>query len=221
MPLDTDRTVQFFFDPVSPYAWLASREIGRLQAAGLEVDCRPILFAGMLKAHGQKGPAEIPAKRNYVFADVVRSAVQRGLPFKGPPGHPFNPLRALRMCVALEERKERLAFAIAVCAAAWEQGEDVSDAAVLGRVAQSCGLAHRQLDAAAEQADIKARLADATGAAIEEGVFGVPTFRFNGELFWGADRIDALLWRLKHPARDEGLLEDFLRRGPLAQRKGV
>ncbi|MES2048605.1 MAG: 2-hydroxychromene-2-carboxylate isomerase [Pseudomonadota bacterium] len=214
-------TVQFYFDPISPFAWLASRDLQRLQEAGVQIDCRPVLFAGLLNAHGQKGPAEIPAKRVYTFHDVLRQATQHGYIFKGPPSHPFNPLRALRMCIALADAQERLRFAQALMIACWEQGADLSDAKVLDEIAQAAGFDGR-LSAAADMPEVKEKLLLATENAIKNGIFGVPTFVLGKELFWGSDRIDALLWRLDHP--DEALLEseilqDFLQRGASAQRR--
>ena len=219
MKKEINQTVQFYFDPVSPFSWLASRELPRLQAADLRIDCQPVLFAGLLNAHGQKGPAEIPAKRVYTFHDVVRIAQQRGYPFQGPPTHPYNPLRALRMCVALTDADERLRMACALLRACWEQGRDLSDLTALLQIAAESGLEARQLGAAIEIPAVKAALKSATEDAIKLGIFGVPTFVLNGELFWGADRIDALLWRLEHPANDLKALDHFLQRGASASRK--
>jgi 2-hydroxychromene-2-carboxylate isomerase len=212
-------TVTFYFDPVSPYAWLANEAIARIEATGAQVMFQPVLFAALLNAHGNIGPAELPAKRRYIFRDVMREAARAGLGFKGPPGHPFNPLLALRMCLALTRQHERRNFAVAVMKACWEQGEDVSDADVLQRVAASCGLDGPALQAAAQQGANKMLLATDTEQAIADGVFGVPTFRVGDELFWGADRIDALLLHLQSSRIDERALADFLARPPLAERK--
>jgi 2-hydroxychromene-2-carboxylate isomerase len=97
MNTDDNLTVQFYFDPISPYAWLAARDFPRLQAAGLQIDCKPVLFAGLLNAHGQKGPAEIPAKRVYTFYDVVRTAHRAAtrLPVSGAAQPSFQPLTPL------------------------------------------------------------------------------------------------------------------------------
>jgi 2-hydroxychromene-2-carboxylate isomerase len=212
------RQVEFWFDPISPYAWLATHSLARLEQAGARVRFVPVLFAGLLKAHGNLGPAEVPAKRSYLFRDVMREAARRGIPFAGPPGHPFNPLTALRMCTALSDDAERRALALALIAGCWEGGEDISDAAVLARLADAAGFDGQELVERAAAPAVKQALAAATDAAIGDGIFGVPTFRLDGELFWGGDRIETLLWRLDGGAIDEEQLEKFLARPPLAQR---
>jgi 2-hydroxychromene-2-carboxylate isomerase len=217
--MPTTPIVTFYFDPVSPYAWLASKALARIEAAGAQLVFQPVLFAALLNAHGNSGPAEIPAKRAYIFRDVMREAARARLAFKGPPGHPFNPLQALRMCLALTRQDERRRFALAVMSACWEQGEDVSDGAVLLKIAAACGLSGPTMQAAAAQPGTKMQLAGDTERAIADGVFGVPTFRYDGELFWGADRIDALLARLQGQVIDEQALAAFLARAPLAERK--
>ena len=214
-------TVRCYADPVSPYAWLGLRELGRLEAAGARIVVHPVLFAGLLNAHGNIGPAEVPAKRRYLFRDVMREAARRGLPFAGPPGHPFNPLLALRMCTALADDAARGALLMAFTCATWERGADLMDEATLTGLADEKGLDGAGLLAAAQTPAVKQALADATAQAVTDGVFGVPTFRLDGdsELFWGADRIDALLWRMQGHAIDEDALREFVGREPMAQRK--
>jgi 2-hydroxychromene-2-carboxylate isomerase len=212
----------FYFDPVSPYAWLAARGLDRVeQAAGGPVRVVPVLFAGLLNAHGSLGPAEIPAKRRYLFRDVMREAARRGLAFAGPPGHPFNPLSGLRMCTAVAGEADRRVLALAFMVGCWERGADLMDESVLVRLADEAGLDGAALLAAAHTPAVKQELAEATARAVAEGVFGVPTFRIEGdaELFWGGDRVDALLWRLQGNGIDEEALDEFLARKPLAQRK--
>jgi 2-hydroxychromene-2-carboxylate isomerase len=215
-------TVRCYADPVSPYAWLALRDLGRVEAAGVRVVMVPVLFAGLLNAHGNIGPAEVEAKRRYLFRDIMREAVRRGLPFAGPPGHPFNPLTALRMCTALADEAARGRLLVAFTCATWERGENLMDEPTLVRLADEAGLDGTALLAAARAPVVKQALADATALAVADGVFGVPTFRVenDGELFWGADRLDALLWRLRGNGIAEDALREFLSRAPLARRTG-
>jgi 2-hydroxychromene-2-carboxylate isomerase len=214
------RSVKFYFDPVSPYSWLAARQLERLDATGAEVDVQPILFAAVLQAHGTKGPAEIASKRAYTMRDVLRIAARLGLPISGPPTHPFNPLRALRMCIAIDDAAQRRRFGIALLEGAWERGVDLTDDAMLIELAMSCELPGETLLSRANDGAIKQRLVDATQSAVAAGVFGVPTFAVGDELFWGEDRIDALLWRMQGHTIDESLLASVLARPASAVRRG-
>ncbi len=214
------KPVLFYFDPVSPYAWLASLQFPRLEAAGLAIDARPTLFAGLLGKHGTLGPAEVPAKRSYLFRDVMREAVALGRTMAGPPAHPFVPLRALRMCAAVDDVAARLRLTVALLDAAWADGRDITDAAELATVASACGLDGAALVARTEEPAVKERLVAATNEAAARGVFGVPTFELAGEFFWGADRIEALLRRAGGEPFDDAYLASVLARPMAAKRKG-
>ncbi|MEO7495642.1 MAG: 2-hydroxychromene-2-carboxylate isomerase [Massilia sp.] len=210
--------VTVYVDPVSPYVWLGVQAISAIEEAGATVELQPVLFAAMLDAHGTTGPAEVDVKRRYMFRDVMRQAALLGLPFRGPPGHPFNTLLALRMSLAIEARDERRRFTLALISAAWERGLDISDAAVLVNIANNCRLDGAALLAAAGEAPVKQRLRSDTEQAIADGVFGVPTFRLGDELFWGGDRVATLLAYMQGSRIDATALAEFLSRPPLAQR---
>lgn len=209
--------VEFYFDPVSPYAWLAMEQVDKLMSTGARLECRPILFAALLNAFGTKGPAEIPTKRAYAFCDVMRQAKRLGLPFLGPLNHPFNPLAALRVMWAVEE-VQRLHLARRLFEAVWRRGVDIGDQSKLRAVLTAEGFDADTLCAACAAPAIKDRLRDATQQAIDAGIFGVPTFRLHNEIFWGADRIDTVLWALRGGTIDTALYQDVLARPAGARR---
>lgn len=189
--------LRFLFDFVSPYAYLAWHRVHAIAAAhGRQVEPVPVLFAGLLAAHGHKGPAEIAAKRRYVFVDCVRIARAHGVPFGPPPAHPFNPLVALR-AVGIAPPASRRALIDALYAAVWGgDGGGIDAEDKVARVADGCGLDGAALVAAAASPAAKAILRDATDAAIAAGVFGVPMVLVDGAMFWGNDalpHLDALL----------------------------
>lgn len=174
-------SLDFYFDFISPYAYLGWTQIHAL-AARHDREVRPIpaLFAAMLKHSGTLGPAEIPAKRAYIFKDTLRTARAFGVPFSAPPTHPFNPLLALRVATAEPSRE----VIDALYGAVWGGGGGVETEAA---ITTALGARGAELVAAANDPVTKQKLRDATEAAIGAGVFGVPTVMADGELFWGVD----------------------------------
>ncbi len=214
----TSTIVEFYFDPVSPYAWLAMEQVDRIIDAGGHIICRPILFAALLDASATKGPAEVPAKRAYVFRDVMRQAKRLNLPFRGPPCHPFNPLAALRAIHAIEGDAQRLALARHLLVAVWREGIDVADPDGLAGVLARSGFDANAVRAASATPEVKLRLRSDTQKAIDVGVFGVPTFRLHDELFWGADRVETVVWALKGGDIDDAFYARVLNRPVAAER---
>ncbi|TKD09448.1 2-hydroxychromene-2-carboxylate isomerase [Polyangium fumosum] len=187
------RTVRFYFDVISPYVWLAWTQIHEVEArTGARFDLQPVLFAGLLQANGNKGPAEIASKRVHLLQDVARWAMTLKLRCAGPPAHPFNPLKAQRMCAALDDPDARRRLAGALIVATWENGRDLMNDAELRAIADEAGLDGAALLAAADDPAVKERLRQNTEQALAEGVFGVPTFLVEDQIFWGNDRLGFL-----------------------------
>jgi 2-hydroxychromene-2-carboxylate isomerase len=189
--------VRFYFDFLSPYAYLAWTQIdGLADRHGREVEPVPILFAALLGAHGTKGPAEIPAKRVYVWKDVLRTARVLGVPLATPPAHPFNPLLALRVSSIEMPRAERRRLVDALYRATWGGGPGVTDPEVVARIATGAGFDGPALVRTAATDAVKARLKAQTDEALAHGAFGVPSLLVDGELFWGYDSLGHVERRL-------------------------
>src|SRR6187399_1676421 len=197
----------FYFDYVSPFAYLASLRVEAIGARlGERVDPRPVLFAGLLNHFGQLGPAEVAPKRRWAFRRALRRADQLGVRLRPPPFHPFNPLLALRVTQATPE-EQRWSVIHALFEAAWATGAGVEQAADI-REALRGGLVDAEpLLHDASTDPVKGALRAATERAIEEGVFGVPTCLLQGELYWGEDTLDDMLLEIESggPHPDERL----------------
>lgn len=187
-------SIVWYFDFISPFAWLQWPRIKEL-AQTQPVTLRPILFAGVLDRVGQKGPAEIPAKREFSYRYVLWRAQQAGQPLRFPPKHPFNPLAALRLCIAAGSD---VRATDAIFDWIWGQGQVADTIEALAPVAQQLGIA----DPAAAVADpaVKAQLKANFDAAMAENLFGVPTLSIDGRLFWGGDAHDFAMAYLRNPA---------------------
>lgn len=185
----------FYFDFVSPYAWIAWTQVHAIaEQNDRSVDAIPVLFAGLLDAHGTKGPAEIPAKRAYTFRDAYRKAHRLGLPeLRLPPSHPFNPLLALRVvscAAAATDAAARRRLIDSLFEATWVAGTGIETPDAVSTAAQRAGLDGDALVRAAQEPEAKQRLRTATDGAVARGVFGVPTILVDGEVFWGTDSLE-------------------------------
>jgi 2-hydroxychromene-2-carboxylate isomerase len=186
------RAAIWYFDFVSPFAYIGLHRLKELPG-DLQIEYRPVLFAGLLKHWGQKGPAELPSKRRYTYRWTHWWASSLGLPFRYPAGHPFNPLHHLRLAIACGSKPEAVRR---IFDAVWTTGADATDPARFAALLRELEVKAEDLD----KPEIKNALRTSTEQAVGRGVFGVPTLEVEGELFWGADSIGFLRAFLADPA---------------------
>ncbi len=181
----------WYFDFVSPYSYLQFEAYPELVASA---ELRPVLFAGLLNHWGGKGPAEVPAKRLQTYRYTYWIAGQHGIAMTYPPAHPFNPIPALRLAVALDSE---FAAVKTIFEFIWKEGRSLADE--WPALAAHLGFTAAAADAMIAESRVKEALAANGRAAIARGVYGVPTFDTCKELFWGLDATDMLLDYLEHP----------------------
>ncbi len=188
--------VAWYFDFISPFAYLHWQKVRPL-IAELAIEPVPVLFAAILNAHGQKGPAEIPGKREFTYRHVLWQARREGIPLRAPPAHPFNPIPALRLCIAAGSAPEAID---AIYQWIWAQGRAGDSAEALQPVLQRLGVTPEALGSDKVKQTLRAN----TDAALAAGVFGVPTLAVGDALFWGNDVHEFALEAIADPA----LLDD-------------
>lgn len=171
----------WYFDFISPFSYLQLRKV-REWRKRFDIVPVPIAFGAVLKHHGQLGPAEIPGKREFTYRFVQWQADHAGIPLRFPPAHPFNPLTALRLCIAAGATWESIQT---IFGHIWRDGRDGSCAAGLADVGATLGI--DDVESATATAEVKNRLRGNTENAIAAGVFGVPTLHVGNQLFWGND----------------------------------
>jgi 2-hydroxychromene-2-carboxylate isomerase len=171
----------WYFDFISPFSYL---QLGKVHEWRQRLDIAPvpIAFGAVLKHHGQLGPAEIPGKRAFTYRFVQWQADCAGTTLRFPPAHPFNPLAALRLCIAAGATWGSVT---AIFNHIWRDGRAATNAADLVDVGHALGIV--DVEAAINAAEVKAQLRTNTQNALAAGVFGVPTLHIGDELFWGND----------------------------------
>lgn len=191
-------TIDWYFDFVSPFAYLANESLRRLPEH-VTLNYRPVLFAGLLNHWESKGPAEIREKRRCTYRYIQWLAAIEGIDLRFPSAHPFNPLPLLRLSIALGNRPDVVQ---AIFRFVWRDGKLPQDIHAWRNLAVA--LDAPNADELIADPQVKAELLANGDRAIELGVFGVPTLVVNGELFWGYDALDFAIHFLNDPA----VLED-------------
>ena len=183
------KTITFYLDFISPYAWLAFHALPQaLQGISHRIVYKPVLFGAMLKHHGQLGPAEIPAKRDWTYRQVLWLARQQGCELTMPAAHPFNPLGLLRLAVACDAGGEPNRYVCEqVFRHVWCGGQDAADAQ---RLADLSARLQPARDPASPE--VKHDLQAHTAEALERNLFGVPSFVVDDKVFWGQDALPML-----------------------------
>lgn len=185
------RRLEYFFDYVSPYSYLANSQIPALvRETGAELVYRPMLLGGVMQATGNQPPATLPARGTYMPVDIGRWLRRYGLPFNFNPAFPMKTVTALRAALAAQEQGVFPAYHEALFRAAWVDRVNLGDAASLRDVIAKAGLNAEKLLARAESDEIKERLKANTAEAVARGAFGAPTFFVGEEMFFGNDRLD-------------------------------
>ena len=178
-----------YLDFISPYAYLAFEKLPEaLMGHSYRMTYKPILFAALLKHHGQLGPAEIAPKRDWTYRQVLWQAHVQGVDLQLPASHPFNPLALLRLAVACQaDGLPNRYVCETIFRHVWQGGAQATDPLRLQALTETLAPAR-----AVNSDEVKAQLKANTDEALALGVFGVPTFAVEGKLFWGLDALPML-----------------------------
>ena len=195
------KRISFYLDFISPYAWLAFQKLPEsLMGLSYSVRYKPVLLGAILKHHGQLGPAEIPAKRDWTYRHVLWLAQRDGVELTMPATHPFNPLGLLRLALACDATGEPNRYQCeTIFRHVWCGGADAADGARLRALTEQLTPQRNPADAA-----VKDQLKTNTEEAIAAGVFGVPAYEVDGKLFWGYDALPMLADYLRGDAWFDG-----------------
>ncbi|KUY60419.1 2-hydroxychromene-2-carboxylate isomerase [Burkholderia sp. RF2-non_BP3] len=212
--MNTARTATWYFDFVSPFAYLQQERFDPLPPAAA-YEPKPIVLGALLAHWGQKAPAEIAAKRIFTYRHAQYRADKLGIPFRMPPAHPFNPIRPLRLAIAMGNTPDAIRR---IFRHIWRDGQDVSTPDGFAALCKAVGFPEGVT--AVEAQPVKDALRANTDQAIAHGVFGVPTFELDGDLFWGDDATDMFVdcatsraWLDSPEVRRISALPEGIRRG--------
>ena len=185
---------EFYFDFISPYSFLAHKEIRKIEnKARIKIIYKPILLGGLHNLHGIKAPAFIPAKAKHMIRDCKLIAERNSVKFKFNSYFPIKSLNLMRGVLVAEEDNIKKYYIDSIFNSIWQDGLNMNDEIVIQKVLKNLNVNPKTFSLRSTSSLIKDSLRKKTSEAFDKGIFGAPTFVSNNKIFWGQDRIEFAL----------------------------
>jgi len=185
---------EFYFDFISPYSYLAHKELGKIEKKNsIRIKYKPILLGGLHNLHGIKAPAFIPAKAKHMIRDCKLIAEKNNTKFKFNSYFPIRSLNLMRGVLVAEEDNCMHHYIDNIFNSIWQDGLNLNDENVLQKILKNLNINPKTFLLRVGSSSIKDLLRKKTNDAFEKGIFGAPTFVSNNKIFWGQDRIEFVL----------------------------
>ena len=184
----------FYFDFISPYSFLAHKEIRKIEnKLKIKIEYKPILLGGLHNLHGIKAPAFIPAKAKHMIRDCKLIAERNNVKFKFNSYFPIRSLNLMRGVLVAEEDNIKNYYVDNIFNTIWQDGLNMNDKIIIEKILKNLNVNPKTFALRSASSLIKESLRKKTSEAYEKGIFGAPTFVSNNKIFWGQDRIEFAL----------------------------
>ena len=184
----------FFFDFISPYSYLAHKQIRKLEKENnIKINYKPILLGGLHKLAGVTAAAFIPSKTKYMIRDCKMIAEKHNIKFKFNTNFPINSITLMRGVFFAQKEKKLSKYIDFFFDAYWKEGLNLNNDKILNSILTSLNIDFNEFHSITSGQKIKNKLIDETNDAYNKGVFGAPSFIVNNKLFWGQDRLEFVL----------------------------
>ena len=188
------KSFDFYFDFVSPYSFLAHKEIIKIEKKNsVKIKYKPILLGGLHNLHGIKAPAFIPAKAKHMIRDCKLIAEKNKIKFKFNSYFPIRSLNLMRGVLIAEEDNYKSYYIDSIFNAIWQDGLNMNDENIIQKILKNLNVNPKTFLLRSASSSIKDSLRKKTSEAYEKGIFGAPSFVSNNKIFWGQDRIEFAL----------------------------
>ena len=186
------KSIDFYFDFISPYSYLAHKKIKVFKEKGIGFNYKPILVGGLHNLQGITAPAFIKPKLNHMIQDCNLFSKKDNLNFIWNSNFPINSLSLMRGYLFVENNKKESYLDI-MFDGYWKDNLDISKEENLIKLLKKCNIDENVFLEGIKDSKIKDELKSVTKEAHDKDIFGAPTFVVNGKIFWGQDRLEFAL----------------------------
>ena len=192
------KTFEFYFDFVSPYSFIAHKEIRKLEKKNLiKVRYKPVLLGGLHNLHGIKAPAFIPSKAKFMIKDCKLITEKKRISFKFNSYFPIKTLNLMRGALVAEADDFLNYYIDKIFDSVWKDGLNMNDQPIIDKILKNINVNPKVFFLRTNSEIIKNLLKKKTSEAFDKGIFGAPTFYVNNKIFWGQDRLEYALTESK------------------------
>ena len=185
---------EFYFDFVSPYSFLAHKEVEKIEKKNsIKIKYKPILLGGLHNLHNIKAPAFIPAKAKFMIRDCKMIAEKNGVKFKFNSYFPVKTVNLMRGVFIAEEDDFKSFYIDNMFDSIWQNGFNMNDQNIIDKILKNIQVNPKTFFLRSTTQNIKEKLKNNTNEAYEKGIFGAPTFLINNKIFWGQDRLEFVI----------------------------
>ena len=187
------KSIDFYFDFISPYSYLAHKKIKILkEKKNIIFNYKPILVGGLHNLQNITAPAFIKPKLKHMISDCNLIAKKNNFSFMWNSKFPINSLSIMRGYLLAKNDIKDLYLNI-MFEAYWKNNLDISNEETLKSQLDKCNIDLNEFFNGIKDPKIKDKLKSVTQAAHYKEIFGVPTFVVNNKIFWGQDRLEFAL----------------------------
>jgi 2-hydroxychromene-2-carboxylate isomerase len=185
------KEVEFYFDFISPYAYLAYKKIQSLPK-DIKIKYKPVLLGALHNLEGITAPAFIKPKLKHMISDCDLIANKNKSNFIWNSKFPINSLSVMRGYLFINAENRELYLNV-MFDAYWKDNLDISNEKILKNLLEKCKINSIKFFDGIKDLKIKDELKSITQEAHNKGIFGAPTFVVNNKIFWGQDRLEFAL----------------------------
>ncbi len=189
-----NKNFEFYFDFISPYSFLAHKEIRKKEQKGeIVVKYKPVLLGGLHNLHGIKAPAFIPSKAKFMIRDCKLVAEKNKIKFKFNSYFPIKTVNLMRGVFIAQEDGFKNYYIDSIFEAMWRDGLNMNENTIVEKILKNMEINPKTFFLRLTSQNIKNHLKKGTDEAFKKGIFGAPTFLVNNKIFWGQDRLEYAL----------------------------
>ena len=184
------KSIEFYFDFSSPYAYLGFKEIKKYEKKyPFQIKYMPIFLGGLHNSAGITPAAFNKIKSKYMVQDTKLVANKKNIKFSFNSYFPIKTVNFMRGAIIAKDDNYEKIYVEKIFDSIWRDGLNMNDNIIINKVLKNLDLNPDIFFGKVSDIKIKDKLKKLTNDALKKGIFGAPTYYVNRKIFFGQDRL--------------------------------